>query len=206
MTRFFDHFGIIAPYYDRLLARPESDPLPRLLRGQTGDRILDAGGGTGRNGVPLVAAGIVVVVCDVSLEMLRQARKKGLHVVLADVSRLPFADGAFDRILVVDAFHHFVWPSAAATQPSAARQMLRVLEPAGRIVIEEPDIRRRGVKWVALTERILLMRSRFLTPDALARLFAASGGRQVAQEEDNFSVWIVLEHNNSATRSTPAPT
>jgi demethylmenaquinone methyltransferase/2-methoxy-6-polyprenyl-1,4-benzoquinol methylase len=48
---------------------------------------------------------------------------------------------------------------------------MRVLEPEGRSVIEEPDIRTFGVKLVALAEKILLMRSHFLSPIQIASLF-----------------------------------
>jgi hypothetical protein len=94
--------------------------------------------------------------------MLRQARAKGLPCVQADACRLPFADQRFDRVLAVDAFHHFAWPTAAEAQPLAAEQMLRVLAPRGRVVIGEPDIRVTGVKVIALVEKLLLMRSRIL--------------------------------------------
>ena len=93
---------------------------------------------------------------------------------------------------MVDAFHHFVQPSAAQAQPVAATELLRVLKPGGRLVVEEPDIRRPGVKMIALMEKVLLMRSRFLTPDELAAVFQAAGAQVAAVIDDGFSAQVVL--------------
>ncbi len=192
MARTFDHFDLIARYYDRVLTRSEDDPLPGIVDAKAGERILDIGGGTGRNAGSLTAGGVQIVICDRSLEMLRQARAKGLACVLADVRRLPFANQSFERVLAVDAFHHFVSPTASEAQPLAAAEMLRVARAQGRVIIEEPDIRKRGVKWIALGEKLLLMRSRFLDPDALTTLFTTAGAEPVLSQADHFNMWLVF--------------
>jgi len=188
----FDHFNLIARYYDRLIGRPEYDALSELLEAGPGQIVLDVGGGTGRNGIGLLAVGARAIVCDRSPEMLRQARAKGLPAVLADVGRLPFAAASVGRVLVVDAFHHFVDPTPEAAQASAVSELLRVLQPAGRLVVEEPDIRRAGVKLIALMERLLLMGSRFLAPDRLMAAFEAAGAATVTVNDDGFSAQMVF--------------
>jgi len=109
--------------------------------------------------------------------MLREARQKQMIACCGLAERLPFADGAFDRIVMVDTFHHL------HDQHAAAKETLRVLRPGGRLVIEEPDIRRWAVKWIALGERLLLMRSRFHSIADLARVFEEAGARIAAIEE-----------------------
>lgn len=188
----FDHFDFIARWYDRLIGRPADDPLPRLLEAAAGGWVLDVGGGTGRNVQDLNASGVRVVICDFARGMVRQARGKGLSAVLGDVSHLPFAADCADRVLVVDAFHHFVHPAPEVAQRRAAQELLRVLRPGGRLVIEEPDIRHVGTKLVAWMERLLLMGSRFWTSEDLVSLFEAAGGRALHVEHNRFSAWIVF--------------
>lgn len=187
-----DHFDLIARWYDRALGGPPDERLLRLLDARPGHRLLDVGGGTGRVTAALAAAGVQVAVCDTSRRMAEEARAKGLSVVLGSVTRLPFPAASADRVLVVDAFHHFVVPSPAVAQAAAAGELLRVLAPGGRLLIQEPDITRRATRPVVWMERVLLMGSRFLSGVEMVRLFEAAGGRLVAEEHDHFNVWLVI--------------
>jgi len=191
----FDHFGLIARHYDRLIAvSPDAqDDLAGLLAVAPGQTLLDVGGGTGRLASGLAAGGAQVIVCDASPGMARQARAKGLAAVVCDVGRLPFPAGRIERELVVDAFHHFVTPSPQAAQPRAAAELLRALAPSGRLVVEEPDIRRGPVKLIAAGERLLLMGSRFLAPNVLSDLFLAAGARRAMVQEVGNTYRLIVE-------------
>ncbi len=188
----FDHFDLIAAWYDRLIHRPADDPLPALLRAEAGQWVLDVGGGTGRNADHLRSLGARVVVCDRAAGMVRQAQGKGLPAVRSSVTRLPFRDHSADRILVVDAFHHFVHPSPDLAQRQAAHELVRVLRPGGRLVIEEPDTRYLGTRLIAWMERILLMGSRFRSPESLVGLFEAAGAATLHVARDRFSALLVF--------------
>jgi len=72
----------------------------------------------------------------------------------------------------------------------SAREMFRVLKPGGLLVIEEPDIRTFGVKLIALAEKMLLMRSHFLAPNEIMKLFP--DGEKNIRAEDG-TVWIVIK-------------
>lgn len=152
------HFDWVAPVYDRVFGGGALDGLERDLAVPLDGWVIDVGGGTGR----AVAAGVAphgrVVVVDRSRGMLRQATARSLMAVQADAARMPFASGSAGGILIVDALHHF------RDQDGAMREIVRILGPGGRIVLEEPDIRNWAVKAVALGERLALMQSRFMHP------------------------------------------
>ena len=183
-----DHFRFFAPFYDRVF---DGDSMPRRIASPlnlpVAGWLLDAGGGTGRVSQAVAAQTGGVVVADVSSGMLRQARRKGgLHPTHAQAEQLPFASGGFERILIVDAFHHFYH------QEAAARELWRVLRPGGRLVLLEPNIERWPVRLVALGEKLLLMRSRFLPAEELARLFTRLEKARVVVNTDDDPLTIQL--------------
>lgn len=165
MNRRLDHFSWIAGYYDRLFRPTGVKPLQRLLCLPTQGRLLDVGGGTGRVSQVFQSLVSQLIVLDESAAMLKQARGKGLDVIQAQAEHIPFPDNSVERILVVDALHHV----ADARQVLA--ELCRLLrqpdpetgKPGGILVIEEMDIERWPIKLVALAEKLLLMRSHFLT-------------------------------------------
>jgi ubiquinone/menaquinone biosynthesis C-methylase UbiE len=176
----FDHFSAIAPLYAR--AHYSSlDILLKLSRLPARGRLLDVGGGTGRVSCLLREYVDEVVVADVSMGMLKQAPLSTLEPACCASEVLPFPDNSFDRIIMVDALHHVIH------QAQTTREMFRVLKLGGLIVIEEPDIRTFGVKLIALAEKLLLMRSHFLSPQQIADLFESA----TTYKEDS-SAWIVV--------------
>lgn len=177
----FDHFSAIAPIYARA-TYSSLNTLRTLADLPARGRLLDVGGGTGR--VASVVRDLVdeVIIADVSIGMLKQTPRSTLQPVCAFSESLPFPSDSFERILMVDALHHVV------DQPSTADEMFRVLKPGGRIIIEEPDIRSFGVKLIALVEKLLLMRSHFLSPPQIADLFKKA---EIHTEES--SAWVVVK-------------
>lgn len=182
----FDHFGFLAPYYDRVLKFREAEALVRRLALPVTGLILDAGGGTGRVAQALAGMAGQVVVTDVSLGMLAQAREKEIPVICGAGEKLPFPSGAFDRVLMVDALHH------VHDHADTARELWRVLAPGGRLLIVEPDIRVLAVKGIALFEKLMLMRSHFLSPVNIAGLFRGFGAKPLIEAEKG-TAWVVIE-------------
>lgn len=183
----FDHFDFLAPIYERLFHTAPDEQFLALTALQTGISVLDAAGGTGRVAQFLSAAGARVVIQDASHQMLRQAAlKDSLRPVRSCVEQLPFASNTFERIIMVDAFHHVF------DQPGTAREMFRALAPGGRLVVEEPDIHNFYVKLIAVGEKILLMRSHFLSGEDIAALFRPLGAA-VEIHRSNHTVWVVIE-------------
>jgi ubiquinone/menaquinone biosynthesis C-methylase UbiE len=182
----FDHFGILAPFYEHFIPPTVPDKLLALANVPTDGLILDAGGGTGRVAQFLGDKAKQVLVADQSLKMLKEAQKKeGLHPICSYTENSPFADNCFDCIIMVDALHH------VDDQLKTANEMWRILKPGGRIVIEEPDVRSFMVKLIALAEKLALMRSHFLSPPKIANLFHFSNARVQIQTE-GINAWIIV--------------
>lgn len=189
-----DHFGLLAPFYDRFLSAANRERLQRLLALPVAGRLLDVGGGTGRVGQALTDLVGELYILDESRQMLKQARGKGLDVVLAHAESLPFADSSLDRVLIVDAIHH------VADVPQVLAEFCRILRTPdsesgigrGRLVIEEPDIERAPAKRIALLERLFLMRSRFYKAEALVDMLADCHVR-VAVERADGMYWITAD-------------
>jgi ubiquinone/menaquinone biosynthesis C-methylase UbiE len=179
----FDHFGAIAPLYARVLYS-KADVMREIAVLPISGYLLDVGGGTGRVSSAIRDLVDGVVVADVSFGMLDKADRSSLRPVCGGSESLPFADDSFERVIMVDALHHVIHHA------DSAREMFRVLKPGGLLVIEEPDIRTFGVKLIALAEKLLLMRSHFLAPDEIMKLF--SGGEKTVRAEDG-TAWVVVK-------------
>jgi demethylmenaquinone methyltransferase/2-methoxy-6-polyprenyl-1,4-benzoquinol methylase len=180
-----DHFDLLAPFYDRVISVPEDGVLVELLGLPFDGALLDAGGGTGRIAATLTGRVGRLVIADESLAMLGQARAKGCCQAVGGLTeRLPFRDGGFGRVIVVDAYHHL------GDQAASLRELWRVLAPGGRLVIEEPDIDRFAVKLVALAEKLALMRSRSVRAEAIAAGLEALGAQTRIVRQDH-NAWVV---------------
>ena len=108
-------YDLVAPSFERHRALP--DGVPEAIRAAvlasidapSRPRLLDLGAGTGRIGLPFVAAGDDYVGVDLSLGMLREFARRGRandnspspRLVHADGRRLPFADATFDAVIMV---------------------------------------------------------------------------------------------------------
>ena len=184
-----DHFGLLAPVYERVFGAQRADRLLAFLALEPGHSLLDVGGGTGQ--IAEQMAGFVGRACvlEPSSGMLAQGLRKRLCLVQGVAERLPFPSASIDRILMVDAFHHLL------DQGRAVRELTRVLAPGGRLVIEEPDIRHWAVKWVALGEKLLLMRSHFYRASEIQAMFdrAAGDGCTVRIEQQGHTVWVIVD-------------
>lgn len=179
------HFDWLAPLYDRLIRKPVDSPLSTLAEFPVAGRTLDAGGGTGRISADLVEQTSAMVVVDVSMQMLRQAQAKdGLLPVGGEIERLPFKENIFERIIVVDALHHF------RNQDACIRELYRVLAQEGLLVIEEPDVRHFSVKLIAMAERLALFRSRFLHAESVADRLR-SFGAHASVHRKQYNYWVL---------------
>ncbi|MHC1739854.1 MAG: class I SAM-dependent methyltransferase [Anaerolineaceae bacterium] len=183
----FDHFGVLAPFYESFIHPKDPQKLRSLVPYMPQGIILDAGGGTGRVSQFLREKVAQIVIADESFEMLCEAKKKeGIQTVRTWTESLPFQNSSFDCIIMVDALHH------VANQSKTALELWRVLKSGGRLIIEEPNIDSLGVKFIALAEKLALMRSHFLSPGQITALFEGKISKTHIEMEDSLA-WVIIE-------------
>ena len=107
-----------------------------------GDRVLEAGCGTGLILDRLRQAGARVTGIDLSAGMLSHAKRRQLPVAQASVDALPFPDATFDRACSFKVLAHV--PPIRAT----LAELARVVRPGGLMVLEFYNRRSlRGARW-----------------------------------------------------------
>ncbi|MFB7110928.1 class I SAM-dependent methyltransferase [Streptomyces sp. NPDC056291] len=147
-----------------------------------GDRVLDAGCGTGRTLPPLraaVGASGIVVGADLTWAMLEAAVRAGRDqkglLMLADVGALPLVSGSFDAVFAAGLIAHLPHPS------ENLRELRRVVRPGGTLALFHPIGR------AALAAR----QGRQITPDDLRAepnlrsLLSRSGWRMTSYVDED---------------------
>ena len=137
-SRFYDSiasdFDEIMNHYD--LQRRIEVIFDQLLAGKNleGRRLLDAGCGTGFFSRRALSAGAKVTSVDIGVNLLKEARKKGApQPVASDITKLGFADEAFDVVVSSECIEHTPSPETAVSE------LVRVLRPGGILVVTCPN-------------------------------------------------------------------
>jgi ubiquinone/menaquinone biosynthesis C-methylase UbiE len=139
-------YGPIAAHYDGRYALHDYSGVSRVVQKFAGAyprRVLEVGCGTGHWLSVLSVAGHEAYGADRSTAMLARARqvRPDARLVLAAGESLPFQSEAFDRVLIVNALHHFKDPFRALNE---AR---RVLRASGQLMIVGLQPRAPGTDW-----------------------------------------------------------
>jgi SAM-dependent methyltransferase len=117
----------------------------RLAAG-AGDRVLDLGCGAGRHAFEALRRGASVVALDADEGELRGVTDMvaamaeagevpagaGGRAVRGDATRMPFPDGAFDRVIAAEVLEHI------PDDRQALREIARVLRPGGQVAVTVP--------------------------------------------------------------------
>jgi SAM-dependent methyltransferase len=111
-----------------------------------GDRVLDLGCGGGRHAFEAARRGARVVALDTDLAELERVTAtfaamneagelpEGAsgRAVAADANRMPFADGAFDKVIAAEVLEHL------PADQAAMNELARVLRPGGMAAVTVP--------------------------------------------------------------------
>ena len=181
-----DHFNIISPIYDMVFGRRVDREIVKLLNLKPDQYLLDVGGGTGRVTILFREFCENLVVADSAHKMLQKAKSKNLDCAQSHSEKLPFNDETFDRVIIVDAFHHVL------NQRQTLGEMWRVLKAGGKMVIEEPDIKNFYVKLIAIGEKLLFMRSKFKSPAKIIEMCQFNDQALHEVKRKDGIAWIII--------------
>lgn len=178
-----------------LVKKYESDLLLELLKPNAGERILDAGCGTGIFTSDLLSHGCHVIGIDLSWPMLGRARVKAgrspFQTAQSDILKLPFKDNLFDKVISVTAIE-FIEDAKIAIE-----ELFRVTQRGGTMVVASlnslsPWAERRKSK----EDHPLFKNANFRSPDDLLSLTPFQGTAKTAihfRKEDDPEVARKIE-------------
>lgn len=203
-------YDAVAETYERVHAPKLAEPAHDLVRAAAlspGERVLDAGTGTGVAAAEAAAAlgdPSAVIGVDGSVGMLAVGRRVRPHLrsVAAVVIDLPFRDATFDAVIGNFVLAHFT------KYQTALHDLVRVLRPGGKLALTAWADGRdeltatwlehvwsvvpRAVLEAALAEAIP-WRERFRRPEALTEALVDAGLRQVRVERHGYRFRYPLE-------------
>jgi len=193
MRNFFD---IVAPVYEKLHfgGKKTFDKIKSIVIFEPLDKVIDLGGGTGRIAKFLANKVQKVTVVDASEGMIRQClqRHPELSCIHAEAQNLPFADDSVNKIIVVDAFHHF------QNQKQVVKEIKRALVDNGKVVIEEFNPVKMFGKLIVIIEKMLCLGSHFHSPTSLMNLFLMNGFKTTIVNENKSTYYLIAEKSTNS--------
>jgi 2-polyprenyl-3-methyl-5-hydroxy-6-metoxy-1,4-benzoquinol methylase len=116
----------------------ELDRVINALAVSSGDKLLDAGCGTGQYALAFAERGFRVTAIDLAPDMVARARAHSAERNLHLTFRVESVDAISDPLAVYDAIHARVVLQFVPNIPATLAELRRVLKPGGRMRVSVP--------------------------------------------------------------------
>jgi ubiquinone/menaquinone biosynthesis C-methylase UbiE len=177
-------FDRTADRYAAAAAQKDWSRFVELCRPRADDRALDVGAGPGVLSGALAPLVAEATALDPSEALLAHA-PDGVTRVVGTAERLPFADGSFDLVTIVNSLHH------VDDMRATLAEMVRVLSPGGRIGVQDylaDDDPAAAERWDAV-ERLRDEDHRRLPRRGEVAAVLAGCGMRLEEEREWLSTW-----------------
>jgi ubiquinone/menaquinone biosynthesis C-methylase UbiE len=145
-------YVFLAPVYDAVF-----EPLLYRMREAIvsmippDSRVLEVGCGTGAQAVRLRRIGTEYTGVDLSMDMLRRARKKKIDCIEADGRHLPYDTGEFDAATISLALHEM----DPEIRNAVTAELLRILRPGGMLVVADYKTPGPGTRFGSVFKKLI---------------------------------------------------
>ncbi|MBD3318935.1 methyltransferase domain-containing protein [Candidatus Woesearchaeota archaeon] len=151
MDSYNQNAELLAAKFGRLTDLSRRTEFPRFMELIPGKRVLDLGCGAGDHAAYFQSQGLEVTCVDLSDEMVRLCREKGLDARVMDIENLTFDDGSFDGVWAVTSLLHI----PKQRLPAVISQLYGITKDDGMlyVCVKEGDGERMVPDKFANTER-----------------------------------------------------
>ena len=127
-----EYYSKISRGYDELYLKEQMEKfenLRKFIEFKKSDFVLDVGCGTGSITNEIRKNVRFVVGIDVSIEMVKLAKRRGVISVVANAENLPFKKNVFDKVICITTIQNI------KNQERAMNEMERVCRKKGMIIV-----------------------------------------------------------------------
>lgn len=158
--------------YGRLFQALHHGVLRHVLGEEECGRVLEVACGTGHATALLRDMNLDFVSCDLTAAMLDRTRQRlgrAIPLIRANARRMPFLEASFDTVISTRFLHLF----DMGQQESVLSEMVRVLKPGGRLIVDFDNL---ASRWLLALPHLIynLVFYRRLAPDTHYNRVAAT--------------------------------